>query len=444
MDQNIEEVSTQKSSEYVEYIEIVIGTTVIRESIPIICPNQENDIISHSIKRNGHDTGSKKEPQQYQCKICSKSFYGHTSREVKALCHRLRSILSNQLKNGKLNSGTISTSLNVSQATASRILHRILKAIPESPKFHDLKSKHRNSSTLIIDETFLKIGGKTWYLIVVLSGNQKIMDFRLVRSRSVEVILEMVSDCASRLNYSLKLMVTDGFQVYMGVAFQLKRNIIHVRHIHKPPYGRVEVDIYTVGDHEVDIVHVESCVDISVYPGYFLATAESHSRSYGTKKRGRKSGGKNRPKESIEQEKAAKKKANRKRGHPKGVKNKQRSKDLQVFYHNKKEGCVRAVSGSSEQIARAFSRVFRQFAGKSITTNLVENVFSVLKKLINFRGNRTIEGWQQLLTGYFAIRDDPKLLSEVVKSIKLNPSLVLSYYQGIGMKILEVGGVMGG
>ncbi|MHA1673034.1 MAG: hypothetical protein ACTSYI_05350 [Promethearchaeota archaeon] len=64
----------------------------------------------------------------------------------------------------------------------------------------------------------------------------------------------------------------------------------------------------------------------------------------------------------------------------------------------------------------------------------MENIYSVLKKLINFRGKRSIEGWKQLLTGYFALRDDPKLLEEVLKSMNFSPHLVLKCNEGIGMK----------
>jgi len=430
------------ASNYVEIVEITLGNKIIHESIPIICPNQITNDTSHRIVRNGHDSGNSKNSQQYLCKTCNKSFYGHTSREIVSLTSQLRSILSDRLKDGRLNTGIIAASLNISQTSASRILHKILQLIPESPKFKDVRLKQRNSNSLFVDETFLKIGGKTWYLIVVLSGNQKIMDFRLVEHRNLEVLLDMIRDCASRLNYTLKLLITDGFQVYKGVAYALRRDLTHIRHIHKPPYGRIEFDIYSVAEHNVKILHVESSTDISAYSGYFLATSKSSVKNYGTKKKGRRAGGINRSKEIIEKEKAEKLKNKRKRGRPKGIKVKEKAMELHVFEHNKKDGWVRAVCDSSKPIANALNTVFRQFAEKSITTNLVENIFSVLKKLINFRGQRNVDGWQKLLIGYFALRDNPKLLDHVLKSVKLNPLLVLAYNQGISMKYLEVDQLM--
>lgn len=430
---NISESSkTYLAYSHFELLHFTIGSCEFTEMIPIICPNEVDNAYCHIITKNGNDTHHSQIVQQYRCKTCGRTFYAHTSREVNAIDQQLRDYLSEKIQGGRLNSGNISSLLNTSHATASRILQKILNTVALLPNYRSFRMKHRNSSSLFLDETFLNICGHTWYLIVVLSGNGKFMDFRLVKHRTKEIFASMISDAGKRLNYGLKTVYTDGFMAYKGAIQELKQPIIHVRHIHRPPYGRIEVDTYTFDSHHMIIHTLKTTNELPKAGGYFLGWQKIKRYRLGTMKRGRKAGGKNRSKGEIEFDKCRKRARKGKRGRPKGCKMPRGRGILQVFEHNIKDGCVRAVASSSELIAKSLTRVFREFPAKCITTNLVENVFSVLKKLVNFRGYRTPDGWKRLLVGYFILRDDPKILQQVLNSMNFSTQLRQQYYSRIG------------
>ncbi len=59
-----------------------------------------------------------------------------------------------------------------------------------------------------------------------------------------------------------------------------------------------------------------------------------------------------------------------------------------------------------------------------ITSNLVEKEYSVLKKLINFRGRRSVEMWDDLLFSYFVIRDEPKILDKILEDCDISFKMV--------------------
>ncbi|MCF2138453.1 MAG: hypothetical protein K9W44_00190 [Candidatus Lokiarchaeota archaeon] len=292
------------------------------------------------------------------------------------------------------------------------------------------KNIRRRSNSLFIDETFLNIGKKTWYLIVVVSGNNKIMAVELVKKRTKEKILEIVKDCADRLLYPLELLVSDGFLAYVGVARELKQNLTHIRHIHKPPYGRITVEIYSYDQFHVTKTTFQTTNEITAIGGWFIGQVKTSKESLGKKKRGRKKGSKNRPKHVIEAEKKKKLENRKPRGRPSGKTNK-KEWDVHVFNHDKKRGRIKALGGSSYVVAAAMNTILKQFHNMYITSNLVEKEFSALKKFIDFRGRRSIEMWQDLLLSYFIIRDEPKILDKILKRVNISYQIVVKSLSAI-------------
>ena len=91
---------------------------------------------------------------------------------------------------------------------------------------------------LFMDETFLKIGGKTWYLIMGILETGQIVAVELKEHRDQETLIHLVQLCESQLEEPLDLFVTDGLTTYKGVALALHHDLIHIRHIHQPPKCR--------------------------------------------------------------------------------------------------------------------------------------------------------------------------------------------------------------
>jgi len=63
------------------------------------------------------------------------------------------------------------------------------------------------------------------------------------------------------------------------------------------------------------------------------------------------------------------------------------------------------------------------FKDKHVTTNPVENVFSVIKKLIDFRGRRDLEQWRLLIRYFFTVREYPEILKEIIDDLEISPQM---------------------
>lgn len=411
---------------YIGTARIDLGNNQIEYNFLIICPNQEDTKDLHYFTLNGHDTHYNTPKQQYYCQTCGKSFYAHTSRIFKEFENNIKKVIKETINGGHLEIEKISKRLNIKNSTAGRILKLILGTIVNSTKHHkSFLRKRRRSKVLFVDETFITIHRKTWYVIVVVSGNDKIMDVKLVRHRSKDVLLEIIKDCEKRLLYGLKILITDGFMPYKGVAKAIGHALIHVRHIHKPPYGRIEFDTYKYESGKLRITTGKTTNEITKVNGYFIVRVSENVENLTKGKRGRKKGGKNRPKKVIEEEKNRKAERKLKRGRPKGSKNSVKNEEFHVFFHAKKRGCIEQQGGSSEEVTATLNEILKQFPDMFITTNLVEKEYSVLKKLICFRGHRDVDIWIELLIAYYTIRDDPKILESALKRVKLSSKNVI-------------------
>ncbi len=184
------------------------------------------------------------------------------------------------------------------------------------------------------------------------------MAVELIKKRTREKILEIVKDCADRLLYGLQLLISDGFRVYMSVARALKVNLTHVRHIHKPPYGRIIIEIYSYTEFEVSKTIFKTTNEITAKYGWFIGQIKTTKESIGKKKRGRKRGGKNRPKHIIEAEKKEKAKNSKHRGRPPG-KSTNKDWDVHVFNHDKKRGRIIALGGSVSVASAAMNIILK-------------------------------------------------------------------------------------
>ncbi|MHA1337169.1 MAG: hypothetical protein ACTSPW_15745 [Promethearchaeota archaeon] len=78
----------------------------------------------------------------------------------------------------------------------------------------------------------------------------------------------------------------------------------------------------------------------------------------------------------------------------------------------------------SSNVFDAFLSIFGE---KHVTTNSVKNIFSVLKKLIDFRGKRDLDYWRLLIRYFFTVRECPQILKEVLNSFDFSPQLLHKY-----------------
>jgi hypothetical protein len=390
--------------------------------IELACPNELKGCSSGNIIKHGHDTSVKGDPQHYECKECHRHFYPHTSGFFFQLKNSINERLFSVLRDGKIDTKLLGEILGSSPATISKIMRYIVENVANHPKTEIFWKTPKTAQAIFIDETWINISKRTWYLIVLLNEKGNVLVFELVKHRTSEKIIELIQRAESRLNKTIEILVTDDFSTYKGVATGLKRDLIHVRHIHQPPYGRIVVDKIEIKEKEIVTTHLATTNDIFLETGTFIIqVSKSVKTIHDTGKRGRKKGGKNRPKAVIIHEKRQKKK--NKDATKRGPKNPFKHGETHVYHFDKKKGLFHPKYGSDENVVECLQELCSVFQNKHITTNPVENIFSVLKKLIDFRGKRSLEYWQLLIRYFFTIREFPSILKEILEEVEFSPQI---------------------
>jgi len=280
-------------------MELTIGKDGKEETVTLscLCPRCESD----ELICNGHDVNVQGNPQHLVCAKCGKRFYPHTSYHAKVFALALVAFLGQLLDKGRISPQRLKAAMKSPSSTASSVMARIIKGVNQSPSTKAFWTEPVEGLALFIDETFIKIRNKTWYLIVILNEEGRVLHYDVVSNRTADVILEMLSKVSLRLVKPFTHMITDGYTAYMKVAKMIGRDIVHVQCIHKPPYKRVIINQIT---HEADRIIIKTLAttdDILKNTNAFTAQ------------------------ESIKIERKTK----GKRGRPKGVKNGQGKKHVQ-------------------------------------------------------------------------------------------------------------------
>ncbi|MHA1299160.1 MAG: DDE-type integrase/transposase/recombinase, partial [Candidatus Helarchaeota archaeon] len=310
------------------------------------------------------------------------------------------------------------------------------------------------AKVLFVDETFIKINKTKYWLVLVVNEDRRVLAFELVSDRKKETLKKIIDRARERVPDPIDLLVTDGLSQYTGVAQDFGHDLIHIRHIHKPPFGRAIISTIKHTPEKIITTNAATYINILDSTNMFYARVttivknkpvkEEESKKNNKKKeikkkkkRGRPKGSKNRPKHVIEYEKREKLKRKGKVGRPKktdkeknkkkkgtrGRKNFFKTGEYMVYQFNMKEGKVAPLWNANPVVAEALEVCSKYFAGGCITTNYVEQQFSTLKKLIDFRGKRTLQTWKSILLAYFTIREDPTILEHVMNQITPCPQV---------------------
>jgi transposase-like protein len=260
--------------------------------IELACPNTLNGCSSESIIKHGQDTSVKGDPQHYECKECERHFYPHTSGFFTQLKQSINERLFSVLRNGLIDTKLLGEILGCYPATISKIMRFIVEKVANHPKTEIFWKSPTKAKAIFIDETWINISRKTWYLVVLLNEEGNVLAFELVKKRTSSKIIELILRTERRLNQSVGMLITDDFSTYKGVATGLKRDLIHVRHIHQPPYGRVVIDKIEIIEKEIVTTHMATTNDILRETNTFIVRiSKSVKRIHETGKRGRKKGG---------------------------------------------------------------------------------------------------------------------------------------------------------
>jgi transposase-like protein len=451
-------------------LKISLNDAVDEFTVPIYCPNRSKGCKSEDIKKNGHDYSVKGNPQWFYCKACEKQFYAHTSSWFIEFQDQLKATFTKLFDRGHYNVREIKAELKCSNSTASRLLIQIVEAVNNSAFTELCWTWPAVAKVLFVDETFLKINKAKYWLVVVVTEERRVLAFELVENRAKDTLQRIIDRARARLPAPIELLVTDGLSQYIGIAQEFGHDLVHVRHIHKPPFGRVVITTIRHTPTKIISTHAATYTNILDSTNMFYSRVtttektlplkdradglqkESHPESLKETKRkkgrrGRPKGSKNRPKAVIEAEKKLKEKRKGKVGRPRkeaktseaaagaktqpepkkketrGRKDYFKTGEYMVYQFNEKKGTVIPLWNADPSIAQALEVCTKYFGGGSITTNYIEQQFSTLKKLIDFRGKRTLSTWESILSAYFTVREYPFILKYAIHQISPCPQV---------------------
>ena len=162
---------------------------------------------------------------------------------------------------------------------------------------------------VVMDETFLKIGGKTFYLVVAVTKEGQLLSWSLTRTRTTDDVNSVF--LRALIHYKFPgVIITDGLGSYRSMIALYPYSIIHIVHLHKRPYGRVNLYCRYILPKENRILELQVATTTRLFAESGQKTVFVHVKDTELvrtkKKAGRPKGKKNRPKDVIEAEKLEK------------------------------------------------------------------------------------------------------------------------------------------
>ncbi|MBZ9577994.1 DDE-type integrase/transposase/recombinase [Patescibacteria group bacterium] len=230
--------------------------------IPLFCPRCESD----RIWKTGKDPTRKTKPQKVYCADCGKRFYPHTSKFFQDQTQDfLMDLIDAALGRGQKVTD-LATRYNISPSVISTILTDFLDYMAEvkekARSFHEIYP----GKVIVMDEKFLKIGGKKYKLIIAVNEHGDPLAYLLARDRAATTILGVLLEGIQAGGHP-DLIVTDGFSGYRKAIKLAGLSIIHIEHIHKPPYGRVIITKIEQTKMEIKETSIGTTNDIFVQNG---------------------------------------------------------------------------------------------------------------------------------------------------------------------------------
>ena len=236
--------------------------------IPLLCP----ECGSGRIWKTGKDPTRKTKPQKVYCADCGKRFYPHTSQFFQDQTEDfLTDLIEAALRRGHKVTD-LATRYNVSPSVISTILTDFLDYIAEvkdkACSYHEIQP----GKVILMDEKFLKIGSEKYKLIIALNEHGDPLAYLLARDRAATTILGVLLEAIQAGGHP-DMIVTDGYLGYRKAIKLTGLSIIHVEHIHKPPYRRVIITKIEQTKTEIKETSIGTTNDIFVQNGANIGRA---------------------------------------------------------------------------------------------------------------------------------------------------------------------------
>lgn len=374
------------------------------------------------IKMNGHDYKHKKPVQLFFCRKHNCSFYAHTS----WIIIQITTILLQRIIEGLFLNNITATALakqyRVSDAFISNLVNHCqdhVQAIIEHAKCEIQKVKKKVPTLLneviYLDETFFKIGKKSFALIVAINAIGEVLGWKLSRTRKAEDILDVLKQVEIVMPY-WKIMIADGSKAYPLALIRLRKSCYLVQHLHSHPWEDVIIHEFAVVDETTTtqkIITVNYTAFSSSFPQQGFTLEKTH-KDVPKRKRGRPKGSKNLRKKSSKRSRKRGPKTPKSSGRPFLFENSFGDQFLQpTWFTSPLEDHVKIPS--IEEVQRILWIAFSVFGAKPMQSNRIEVENRNYKDFIPDRGLKTLQHYINHLLPFLGSRSLHQM------SIQCNP-----------------------
>ena len=409
--------------------EIINDLINLTATFEILCPNCGPK--NRNIKKNGHDVKLKERPQIYFCKSCKIHFFSHTSyifSEFSGLV--IEKVLDDLFVEG-ITPKAISKKYNISSSLVTNIRYHcfnILKRKIELIRSESNFGKKLTNLPLVTqsgiwwDETFFKINGQTFFLILIIDALGNVLAYKFAKSRNVIDYTDLLFPILDKLP-EIPIFICDGAPAYEGIIKSLNITCFLIQHIHSHPWNQVKLHRFIFEDNSPNI---EQTTIILPYDAFkrdkpveiFAATkiVQHKENNLIKKQRGRKKGSKDKRKR--------KKYGTRRVGVLEDDKKKRGRKNLETVgskltfnpdpYKNGWD--IKLLSNVSkkhniknpdlENLKIILNVTFEIMNGGSIQSNLIESKNSVIKRYLKPLGLKNVYQADYLVGATFYARGD--------------------------------------
>jgi hypothetical protein len=403
------------------YSDLIIQTTVDKpiriKNIAIRCPICEsNEIGTNGTQQRGDTriTGYKCHNPECPFRIESqggKQFTLFSSMFLEFILKSYLDLIISKLfhSHGKLSD--IARDYGISPSLMNYLYKKLQNNIDRVQGLQNLVDQAQKDYAIAIDETFLTINGKSFYIIMATGyTSHKILGLKVSKTRSMGDIRDVFLEADRNTLKPISIITADAWNGTRALARYLDRPITIVIHKHKKPYEKVVIIKYHYDSSTRFVTTIGLKSDFCKKRGsreyYYLESSEPRYPAP-KKKRGRPKGAKGGQKK---QKRKARKKLKRGR------------KGLFVVFDRGKRGyakvdphriTVRVGRDISKPVAAGIEDVVKLFPKSFIQNNLAEHKNSVLSNYLVLSGPKTAETVERRLRAFLICHNNPKLLEKL-------------------------------
>ncbi|MBD3352672.1 MAG: DDE-type integrase/transposase/recombinase [Candidatus Lokiarchaeota archaeon] len=417
------------------------GKVLINESFPIRCPYCGSSIVrTHGTQARKNTRVEGFKCADHGCEFLKdhnegKQFTITSSFSfVNGMKHTLQRIIELFAQSTR-SKREIAKDFGVTPALITFLYHKYIEALENLHNLDVLVVEPQEDTAISIDETFIKIDGKNFYIIIATGyATRRVLALRVSESRKEEDLRALFDEADLNTKHPISIVTADAWNGTRAMIKNLNRPITFVIHKHKKPYDKAviwKIEYYNT---------IRKITEIGIKTDFFKRRGKREF-NYTSRKQNTIS------------------KPKRKRGRPKGVKNgqgkkrkksrkpkkKRGRKSLFAVFKNGKKGYakvdpyhvkIRVGCDIPWAVNAALKDVNELFSQKFVQNNVAEYINSVISSYLPLTGPKTVDSIERTLKSFFLLRNHPELIDCIRISHQFQRAF--SEYQIINFPYREV------